>query len=680
MEHRQVCYHSSDATVETDGVFVFDGPALHDVQRVVLGSMELPLAQATVEDQNTLYYHEGYDAVPGADVVEMEAMLEDGTTETLEVAVALRSNRVRSVRMEKKEAGARLIVECTAPHRIVDPHHRCLVASPRLLGVAGGDVPLEGLTFVSPLVFKAKTSRGTVVGGTHVYVPPAASATELCDRLTRASMSLPLHVDFRHDVDADAVSVTARVANESRWASVRSIRILDTPLGRALHLGCNIVVSGPLPIAWPPGGATCVWGSIPLRSGNYAPARVSTAALPPRRFVTQLEDDANALFVPPKDSSKLFFSGGTGGVCACAPPPGRYASASAYLDALGHAMTQARAEAQPDADEVFEVTYDAAHGNVVFQCTRRVSFAPAIPVVFALHFQHPESLDADRLGFEAQMYTGHSVYRSARAARFPELTPGRHAPLHLLRASETPMQHLCLQASPPPALCATATAMVADANGRAEAILVARTELQDAPFAHGFGEGTAVRLSALDASLPPVWCTSLVEPAAADDDACVLRVGAPAEWRAVLKAGARVAVRAEPRPWALRVGAGPRSLPARLLGFPPGTVHAVGGAPVVSPHAFDLEPPPYLLLTLSHAGGGGSVVHTFGGFQTRVFAKLVLNVQHREFGSLLRDEAPTSSHVQRFRVGLRNPDGSPYQLHGRAWSFSLVYVLNATQS
>ena len=684
-EHRQVCYHSSDAVAEGDE-YVFDGPQLHGVQRVVLGSMELPLAQATIEARDALCYHEGYDAVAGADVVNVEVFLDDGSEETLEIAIARRCNRVRSVQTEMAMGSMWVVVECVDPHRLVDEHQHSLVVAlpgsplPRLLGGLHGDLPLEHLQFVSSTCFKARCAPDGAACGqraTHVHVPPAASAAVVCDRLTRASMALPLRVSFRHDAGTDGVHATAQVGDASWWTSVRSVRLQSTPLAHTLQLPCNLTMSAPLPIAWPAGGPTCLWGRIRLRPGNYAPARISTATLPPRRFVVQLEEDANALFVPPSSEEnagavpKIVFVGGDGVVCACAPPPGRYVNARAYLTALGAAMTTART----DAGEVYEVACDG-HGVVSFRCMHRTS---ATPVVFALHFHHPRSLDADRFGFEAQSYVGHSVYTGTRAARFPEL-PAQRAPLHLLRASETPLQHLCLQATPPPALCATVEATVA-AHGRTDAVLVARTELQGAPFAHGWGEGTTVRLGALDDAMPPVWCTVLIEPAAPGDDGCLLRVCAPAEWRGgVVLAGARFVVRAEPRPWGLQVGVSPHSLPAPLLGFPRGAVHALGGAPMISPYAFDLEPPPYLLLTLSHAGGGGSVVHTFGGFETRVFAKLVLSVQHREFGSQLKDEAPTSSRVQRFRVGLRNPDGSPYQLHGRTWSFSLVYVLDATEA
>ena len=267
-EHRQVCYPSSDAVAEGDE-YVFDGPQLHDVQRVVLGSMELPLAQATVEARDTLCYHEGHDAVAGADVVEVEASLADGSQETLEIAIARRCNRVRSVRTETTQGETWVVVECVDPHRLVDEQHRVLVAAlpgsppPRLLGGLHGDLTLEHLQFASPTSFRARCAPDSAARGqraTHVHVPPAASAAVVCDRPTRASMALPLRVEFRHDVDTDGVHVTARAGDASWWTSVRSVRLASTPLAHALQLPCNLTMSAPLPIAWPAGPSGALGG------------------------------------------------------------------------------------------------------------------------------------------------------------------------------------------------------------------------------------------------------------------------------------------------------------------------------------------------------------------------------------------------------------------------------------
>lgn len=123
-------------------------------------------------------------------------------------------------------------------------------------------------------------------------------------------------------------------------------------------------------------------------------------------------------------------------------------------------------------------------------------------------------------------------------------------------------------------------------------------------------------------------------------------------------------------------------IPTRVLGLSEGaTLWQVDtDNTIVAPNLMDLEHVDYILMDL-----GWDFLRKTDTFQlagrkgnTTSFAKLVLYPQYQVHGLLPRDLLTTSMDSPvRFNVRFQNPDGTPYRLNGRSFSFSLQFVCPA---
>lgn len=115
-----------------------------------------------------------------------------------------------------------------------------------------------------------------------------------------------------------------------------------------------------------------------------------------------------------------------------------------------------------------------------------------------------------------------------------------------------------------------------------------------------------------------------------------------------------------------------------ILGFRPETVMwSVEGPTFFAPFVYWLDHPDYLLLQISDPQGSAYIQHDWKNDNlTNIFAKLVIYPAYR-----LERVYPMQKIMQGIQVvtyldiAILNPWHDPYQLHGRNWSATLVFVV-----
>ena len=395
-------FDSSHATLLEDGSFAFDCPVRKNLKKVSLTSMELPLAQATIEGAwGTVHVHEGFDVVHGKASVEVQLRKNEGGVETLSATLPLRLNPIVKVSVGSKSS---LTVETRVPHGLVGANGHSVrfeAGVCRLVGGRGGDVLLDpsNMEYVSPTRFRVTVkgdSKGEEAG--YLLTPPLSSPAEMCRLLSETQEAL----SFEYAPSEDAVHVRVRGAAKGAYT------LSSTPLACALHLPSGVESRDG---TWTCKGPTSLWGKVELRPGWYAPSRGSMSTLPPRRWTTQLEVDYQPRFVRPTAEgvagASICFEDASGGEHIVPLMAGHYGTITSLLDQIQDAMSTAGVHVR--------VTIDLSTA-----CIRFSSVDPS--EVFSLLFHHPHSFPPDILGFEPELYTGASSYVGSHPMRLCALS------------------------------------------------------------------------------------------------------------------------------------------------------------------------------------------------------------------------------------------------------------------
>lgn len=480
---------------------------------------------------------------------------------------------------------------------------------------------------------------------------------------------------------------------------------------------------------------TCLaaeWPYLELPPGWYGPSLRPASCAPPRHIARQLTkswnplqfDDLLEAAAPETFASPymLPFTNTDGDRKCVAVPCGTYSPTSlcAYLSA---AMTQLS-----PAGASVRVAYCTNTKRFCMQC------APVDPrgSAFAVDFggKQAAALDPDRLGFARTEYSG--AFVSERPVHVPQADMTRSAG----ECSVTdvgPERKLRFCARARSTLTCVRLNRVDDIEAGDALVLRTLRPRPNAgptqalfPFAHGYSEGDIVvvmlrpervelptsTLSGHDALAGPWQPGRAVADSADSADSTRawrgLAVVAAARsheltqcdrpWTLVLRvpvacceamraagpaASLRVCPFEQPRPSLCFPGPECASVPRWCVGFPSGTRSPVLYAwrpgrewPLVTPNAYRLELPDYLLVHVEPSNGPplrGTLRHT-SGFP---LAKVIVAPQIRD--GAVRSESVSVASIRggRFAVRITNPDGSPYRLHGAPFSLTLQLIGSA---
>lgn len=689
------CFSTRDAVERGEGTLTFDFPGSRNgVQKVMLGSLEFPITQWTVEERwNRLYLSEALHVAPdGRELVFRAAGGE------LRVALPLTLNPCR---ISRAVPCCDLAVVCEHPHGLFVEGEPLALWRCRLLATPVGDVdlsqhtllPVDETTFVVKNIQDA-AGLASAVGRGCLHCPVTHSPQEICKLLDEASarhalLRLGCDLRFRYDAAADRVRLRLRPQGAGRRAG--QVALADTPLARVLGLA---------PIAWTPtpdedwpSERTQLWDYVDVEPGFYAPAHRPMSIGPPGRLPDALELAANRMYFPLLGGEGIerfhliVFADPEGTVFRSRILPGHFVPQE-----LAAHIERGMNGAVDGTGIAFRVEY--REERFVFSCEREHRGA-AEPVAFSLFFHHPNSIDPARLGFPACHFAGEAVYASPTPVHVPArpvsgtAAAARRGLRNLLRVQDIAKQkRFRFSATAIPAL----VAVVLGTPEENQTTVV--TYVNREPFSHGLVVGDVV---ALTPYVEPAHADG-GEPLAASTDgplpskcsAVVVATNGVAELTLVTPAipalrQPRTAfhIVAAPRPWSLNFSeAVPRAIRAHMLGFLPrtycwgvdGESAPLRSPPYLAPHVHNLDHPDYVLITLTSANGG-AIEHTYNGSSRNVFCKLTLYPLFREERMLPRDAPTVGPSMGRFTLGFHNPDWTPYQFHGAEFSFSLNLMI-----
>ena len=729
-----ICIQTKDAVEREEGRFVFnmpgDAPRMKAI-KVSLGSLEFPMTQWTIEeDWNRLFLNEGHLLLQDANTISVSIrhMSDANMVSQHSVSMPVHLNEIE----EWEKRGDRLHIHCTEAHNLWTEDGRSLLpfytwASPRIIAGPYGRLSLHSVQrdlvkesdteFSVPLSAVESSAAEEVpklprAGFLHAPRPPSLQI--LCQVITACARNfgLSLHymestnhvrVDFSNKTPATARITLHRTNLSTRIGVGMSDRSFDLAPGEKHTL---------------PGTEQCCWwDAASLRPGWYGPSHRSMCPGPPRRLVSEMEMSLNRLTFPPAQSSEalpqgaasphfIIFVDPSGATLRAPIPSGRY-SADALCGLLQGAMMQATTAPNVRFRVWFDM--DRFGFSCVYTGSDEVDFEydMASSPQFALLFNHPMSIDPERLGFDAMMYSGSSSYVSPRGCRcvssscFPE---SPYTPLsNSYRVSDVAGEgRLRMHATPTSPLVGVIIAYDQDTS-----ILHLQTFFSQLPYAHGFCDGDVVlvsktndgrltiqnedgewlieqRVQACDLA-PACERTAVVMERRrdGDDDVCMLSLRTRFTPQLASCVGQCVNVTCPVRPFNLCVGL-PRSLPSRILGFPEGaTQWGVNGIvldatsgwrlpPFDAPALHNMDHPDYILVYLDEGKRTTSLQHSNGTSLTTPLCKLVLYPSFREERMLPRETGLVSGEsLSRFTLRFTNPDGSRYHFHNVDFSFSL---------
>jgi hypothetical protein len=697
------CFSTRDAVERGDGyaTFEFKG-SRNGAQKVMLGSLEFPMVQWTIEAEwSRIYTSESLRVAPDG----RELTFQNDCELTLTLPVTL-----NACKLSRALPSCDVAVVCEHPHGLFaggvaldDALRRC-----KLLSTPCGDVHVHShtLLYVDERTFVIQGIRDacgltSTVEPAILHCPLYDSPHDVCAVLNEiasktAAATVGVDLVFSYDARADRVGLRAR-PRSARTSQL--LTLLASPLQCVLGLA---PITCRLAERWPSQG-TQIWDYFEVEPGFYTPCHRPMSIGPPNRLTDTVESTANRMYFPILQGEGverfhlLVFADPKGSIFRSRILPGHYAP-----EALAVHVQRGMMGAVEGLDIVFEVRYEDERFVFTCACKHRGTL---VPTPFSIYFHHPQSIDPKRLGFPPTLLTGECTYRSASPVRIPRrpvsgtmkaFSEARSAPESAQRA---PMRNL-LRLSDVPAqkrfrFSATTTPnLVGVIVKHAEGATTVVTYVNREPFSHGLVVGDVVRLSAYKEPRPPGDAD--YTPLAAETDgelpnvisAVVLDTNGVAELTVSTPALAlfktiRSGLTIQPvlSPWCMHFGR-ERSVPAHALGFEPrayctgadGETEPSRAPPFLAPFVHSLDHPDYVLLTLTNTVSG-SIDHCYGGNVKNVFAKLVLYPLFREERMLPRDAPTLGPSAGRFTIGIFNPDGTRYKFHGAHFSFSLNFLI-----
>ena len=679
-----LCFHTRDAELTSEGSFTFTMPnenMRNDALKVALASCEFPMILWTIEESwNRCWYNEGIRCAVADSYVDVVVKMDGTLRAPQRLHLPPRFNAI----MRHATASGRFVFECEHIHGL---HSLGPQETVRVIGAPGGDVVAsikdlilddsEKRLFSIPAERKLELGNGCPLT---LLVPTLRSPAHLCECMTRAAActlidGLKLHFDY--DGKDDRIIIHGIAPSTDAV-----VRLLPSPLMQRCGISTHPVNFENSFDAYWPSESTRFWQFAEVPCGFYGPCHRPMSIGQPLRFGPELEKALNRLYFPltPKDASEghnLVFCDPDGHALSCSIASGRY-SAETLSRALEDGMTQACSKFTADVSFGVRITEDH---RFVFSCERKI-YGRVRAAPFSILFNHPLSMDSTRLGFAPQPLTGSCSYTSSM--RVQVITTGNmiRAPTNILRVSEhTCQKRFRLSVAPP-------ITLDGEVFGTLGASIAVLTSVNGAPFAHGLHAGDIVRIVAIPRDSAtvsttahiPRECTCIVD--VPSNNPCALALKTP-PIVGLSEKGTSVQIIAQNEPWNMHFGK-LGTIPAEVIGFPCSAVQwGLDGSvtdelglhlpPFEAPFVHILEHPNYVIMDFSESSGT-HLSHSYGSNTSAIFCKLSLYPQFREERMLPRDTTLMRSHLNKFTLSFRNPNGTPYHFHGTQFSFSLNFV------
>lgn len=413
-------------------------------------------------------------------------------------------------------------------------------------------------------------------------------------------------------------------------------------------------------------------------------------------------------------------------------------SSTSLCDYLSIAMTRACSNGAKVkvsyTDERFVFDFDPDGVN---SASTQGGFAQPSLASLDFDFKLAAALDPERFGFARARYTGRSKYASEQIVVVPDAeVPDGDGGMQ----QRAPQGHYCVTDVPeqrrfrfdvhrrPELWCSTCDAKTLQTTQRNSFVLkTSRPRLSTSsesismiPFAHGYtaGDLVHVRLTRVEAVTSTAACADTKcrvggggsvlweglcavptkhhdDADAFHDDPCMLELAVPGDLSAVHASALRVhqdtlLVKVSsvdtPTPSLHLTESEKACIPRRSLGFTdfawsPSIIawNEDNQWPILSPSSHRLDHPDYILVYLDVPGKPttGTLQRACADGRRYPLAKVIVSPQVRDGAVRCEVSSTISIRRGRFTIRLRNPDGTPYRLHGASYSLTLSLVGDA---
>lgn len=409
-------------------------------------------------------------------------------------------------------------------------------------------------------------------------------------------------------------------------------------------------------------GCSVFWPHVCIPPGWYGPSKRSYAPTQPQRLSSELEMQFNRLVIKPREDGgpKLVIVNTEGQMLVIPILVGKFTG-----------ETMALMFTQSMSDQPGNLTCTYVGQRFVFQGDR----------TFSLVFNHPLSIDANRLGFERLLFEGMSEYQGEKCviADFGWGGVARTSSnLYGVTDDGARPKLRFVGMAPPPYI-----AVVVSVSPGAPTL---ETFISGQPAAHGLRPGDTVRLCRpsgpveLSGSDVPTFDpagTFAVVNEVPTLNTIVVSTPVFGPWVGAVNMACTLRTPIEPVSWCFSPSL-PYTIGGRRVGMPRRALqHIIDGQyQFLAPYVLDIEHPDYVLFYIQSGKRSTSNIHIGDDTVTQPLAKIVLYPGFREERSLTRDMIMASGEdISRFVVEFRNPDGTQYHMHGAAFSFSLNLLM-----
>lgn len=672
------CFDSDDATRDEDGSYLFHvshAASRLRASRVMLASFEFPMVQYSIEEgRNRLYLNESHLPREPLELVVQERW-RDGANDkprarVWSAALPAVYNPVEDVVVEGETQTLRFrTAHCLYPGA---------TGGLALRGCEDAAAELDAAEVVDARTLRLRTLADC--GRAFLSADGAAHYGDLCAQMT--ALVRRQNPSMRLSVEAAScrlkIEVAAYPTGLCRWYSLRlegsfidhlgvtaierrfqrdvaDSLLPDATAREVASNGDALVRNDRLPLVlW--SDVLGRWKYVELTPGWYQPSHRTFNHGPPARAAAEASLQWNRLHFFPKQ-----------------PPDGELSEHFLVLHVNGSLFRVGIPYGVYTCDTMCAYVTTACREVRVELVRENDCFVFRSDRVFSLIFDHADSVDAQRFGFDEEEYNDRTSYTSRRV-------PCGGYTNHYQLSEEHSTVRFSLAAVALPRLKAYAT------GTNARGVTELRTFLAERPFSAGLVAGAEVVLEAAAGGHEVIEALDggVVERRSVESH------GAFAGGRAVVvesrgnvlvvhcdappASDRMISVRVVRRPFSVCSGVLQGSLGCQL-GFPKGIYHGEATA-LRAPNVFCLDHVDYVLLYLEDVNHAGvTLSHQSGSSTTTPFVKLVMYPLLREERMLPRETSLASGQsLNRFRLRVCNPDGTLYNFHGARFSFSLNIV------
>jgi hypothetical protein len=663
--------------------------------QIYLGSVELPLAQLLVESQwNTLYFDEGIRLIVNN---ESELCTREFTVIVNGVPVTAIVPMLYNPIIDVDLSDPTRPIFTTLFDHALDVREQWNWGQPiQLVSTPLTDPALINLTqqnanfqIISSNQFQisnapavAYPNPGGIFG--YVYAPPIGSPQYLA-QITQAALNIAAPGEFflTYDTNSGHFVFRSDIRQQDTCLSNPPLAyaniVISIPVGSCLAAIMGFGSCGNVPVPTAPSDRECKpefacryqleggWGyqcfsQIRLTPSNYGP----------ESFAAQLNLQWNRFYfdggcaMNPANRPVFVFSAADG---TCISIPIEYGM---YTPDTFAEYLQTQMNALDPNGNTYNVGWEMKTGQFCFTSTSGSTFG--------LEFNDPNNtFNPCIIGFDAISYRGQGQYCSTTSFQVP--TNGCCA-LENLRFSSlvfstrvTPSQgRFTINVAPPRTIT---NGFLTDIGGGLAEIFTTAPNL----VAHGLQPEDLVTVR--DTGTNTVYTLRVIEVL----DAFRIRAEIGSVGSLVGAANLPVSFGMSGQPvvsllWADQQR--PNRLPHRFLGYSQQDALYRPGVnpPFISPNAYDLDPPKYVLMVLTDPNGATHTSHAYQNSNIpNVFAKIIFYPQfrlERNFPMIMY--IPQLYQITKVHFVFYNPDHTLYQFHNKDWSCTLNFVVAEAQA